>query len=93
MIKASDLIKQQKEREDKKYITFEKIYTHIEKKILINSNSNLYYTWFEVPQLIIGYPTYSIKECIEFIENKLRENGFTVTTYSKNIIYIEWFPK
>lgn len=93
MIKASDLIKQQKEREDKKYINYEKIYGHIEKKIIINSNSNLYYIWFEIPQIIIGSPTYSLNECNEYIQNKLKENGFTVKSYSKNILLIEWFPK
>ena len=31
MVKASELIKQQKEREDRKFITFEKIYKIVEK--------------------------------------------------------------
>lgn len=92
MIKANDLIKQQKNRDNKKYITFNKIYYNIEKKIVNASKINLYYTYYEIPQILIGYPVYSYKECYIYIDEKLKNNGFKTQEYVNNIILISWFP-
>lgn len=92
MVKAEELIKQQKEREDRKYITFDKIYTHVEKKICLASSGNYYYTWFQIPEILIGLPTYSHIECRNFIINKLVSNGFKTEFFDPNIILIKWFP-
>ena len=92
MVKANDLVKKQSDKENKKYITFIKIYNNIEKKITKASDRNLYYTYYQIPQILIGYPTYSIKECYSYIENKLRDNGFNTDEYLDNTILISWFP-
>lgn len=93
MVKAEDLIKQQKEREDRKYLTFDKIYTHVEKKICSASAGNYYYTWFQVPEMLIGLPSYCYKECQTYIMSKLKKNGFETEFFEPNIILIKWFPK
>lgn len=92
MINAKELIKRQKDKEDKKYITFAKIYDNIEKKIIKSSERNLYYTYYQIPQILIGYPTYSITECYSYIDNKLKDNGFKTQEYLNNTILISWFP-
>lgn len=93
MVKAEDLIKQQKEREDRKYLTFDKIYTHVEKKICSASSGNYYYTWFQVPEMLIGLPSYCYKECQTYIIGKLKKDGFETEFFEPNIILIKWFPK
>lgn len=93
MVKAEDLIKQQKEREDRKYVTFDKIYTHVEKKICSASTGNYYYTWFQVPELLIGLPSYSRIECQKYVIKKLKKDGFETEFFEPNIILIKWFPK
>jgi len=93
MVKAEDLIKQQKEREDRKYLTFDKIYEHVEKKICLASSGNYYYTWFQVPEMLIGLPSYCYKECQTYIMDKLKKNGFETEFFEPNIILIKWFPK
>lgn len=93
MVNANDLIKRQKDKEDKKYITFSKIYTNIEKKIIKASDRNLYYTYYQIPQILIGYPSYSIKDCYTYIDEKLKINGFKTEEYLNNTILISWFPK
>ncbi len=93
MVKADDLINQQKERDKIKFITFDKIYNNIEKKILKASSSNFYYIWFEVPTFLIGYPQYNFNECFEYLIYKLKKNGFLVETYDPNVLLISWFPK
>ena len=93
MVKAEDLIKEQKKREDNKYITFDKIYYRVEKKINISSSSNFYYTWYIIPEFLVGLPMYSFDECKQYIEKKLKKNGFNSEYYKPNILLISWFPK
>ncbi len=93
MVKADDLIKQQKEREDRKYVTFEKIYDHVEKKICFASTGNFYYTWYQVPDILIGLPTYSREDCQKYLINRLGKNGFDTEFFEPNILLIKWFPK
>ena len=93
MVKAEELIKKQKEKEDKKYITFEKIYKKIEKKISTASSCDYYYTWYQVPEFLIGLPLYSFNECNEYVQIKLKKNGFDIDFYSPNLLLIKWFPK
>jgi hypothetical protein len=92
MVKAQELINVQKEREKKKFITFEKVFSNIEKKIVKASASNFYYIWYEIPQYIIGFPLYSYVECIEYIIEKLKKNGFKIEKFEPNILLISWFP-
>jgi len=93
MVKADKLIKEQKERDDRKKITFDKIFIKIEKKIVLSSASNYYYTWYSIPEFIVGLPIYSLSGCKEYIVNKLKENGFEIEFFEPNILLIKWFPK
>lgn len=93
MVKAEKLIKEQKEREDKKKETFEKILVIIEKKIILASAANYYYTWYTIPEFIVGLPLYSIIECKDYIEKKIKNNGFESEFFEPNILFIKWFPK
>lgn len=93
MVKADELIKVQKERESIKYKTFDKILKNIEKKILMASSVNEYYTWFEIPSFIIGMPLYNFNECKIKIIKDLKKNGFEIDEYETNLILVKWFPK
>ena len=92
MVDANDLIKEQKKREEIKIVTFEKIYKTIEKKIKLASASNYYYVWHEMPEFILGLPTYNLKSCIKFVVKKLKENNFECDWFMPNILLIKWFP-
>jgi hypothetical protein len=92
MIKANDLIKQQKEKELKKRVIYDKIYTLIEKKISLSSQSDNYYTLFLIPEFMVGQSLYSLKDCNKYIKNKLKNNGFKVEIYDPNILYVNWEP-
>ena len=92
MVKAEDLIKQQKEREDKKKEIFKKILEKIEKKIILASNSNFYECKYEIPEFLMGMPIYSVVDCKKYIKQKLKKNGFKVDNLINNIILISWYP-
>lgn len=90
MVKAADLKKRQKEIENVKFKTFEKILKLIEKKIILASSVNYYSIWFEIPEFILGYPKYELTECVEYLEKKLEEDGFKTKIYQINFLYVEW---
>ena len=92
MVNAQDLINKQMEREQKKFITFKKIYNKIEKKIVSASTTDFYYIWYEIPQYIIGDRYYKCSECSEYIINKLEKSSFKIEKYEPNILLISWFP-
>jgi len=93
MVKADKLIKEQKERDERKKVTFDKVFMKIEKKIVLASAANYYYCWYSIPEFIVGLPMYSLKECKEYIENKLKNDGFETEFFEPNILLIKWFPK
>jgi hypothetical protein len=93
MVKATELIKQQKEREDRKKLTFDKIYLVIEKKIVLASSGDYYYTWYQIPEFLVGLPMYSVDECQKYIQEKLKVNGFETEFFLPNILLIKWFEK
>ena len=92
MVKAHELIKIQKEREERKKETFDKIYVHIEKKIITSSNGSYYHTWYQIPEFLVGLPIYSVDECQKYIQIKLHNNGFKTEFFKPNLIHITWFP-
>ena len=89
MVKANDLIIEQQKREKIKIETFKKVYSTIEKKIVLASASNYYYVWYEVPEFILGLPTYNLKSCIQYVVKKLKENNFDCDWFSPNILNAE----
>jgi hypothetical protein len=93
MVTAEELIKKQKEKDDNKKKYYNKIYNFIENKIILASSNNLYHTWYEIPHIIIGMPLYSLDKCQEYIQKKLKKNGFETSFYEPNILLIEWIPK
>jgi len=93
MVKANNLIKEQQVREERKKITFNKIFLIIEKKIVLASAGNNYYCWYLIPSFIIGLPMYSLQECKDYIEIKINNNGFETEFFEPNILLIKWFPK
>ena len=93
MVKANELIKEQQERDKIKIQTFKKVYKRLEKKIVFASSSNYYYVWYEIPEFILGLPTYNLDECIEYLINELIKNQFSYDLYKPNILLIKWFPK
>jgi hypothetical protein len=93
MVKANDLVKQQKEREERKNKTFDKIYSLVEKKIILASGGDYYHTWYQIPEFFVGLPMYSVDDCQQYIQKKLKKNGFKSEFYDPNILLIEWSTK
>uniref|UniRef100_A0A6C0J5P2 Uncharacterized protein n=1 Tax=viral metagenome TaxID=1070528 RepID=A0A6C0J5P2_9ZZZZ len=90
MVKAFELVKEQKERDKLKKKIYKKIYINVEKKIVQSSGVNLYKCWFQIPEFLINYPLYNVNDCNQYIISKLKNNGFQTELLAKNIIFISW---
>ena len=90
MVKAEELIKQQKEKKEKKIKTFIKIYENLEKKIVMASTSDYNYLWYEIPEYLIGQPFYKLPDCKDYLEKKLKENNFETEFYEPNFLLVKW---
>jgi len=90
MINARNLFVQQKENEKNKNKIYDKIYEIIERKIVVSSSCNYYYSVYEIPEFLIGYTLYSFDDCRKYITNKLKQNNFNVTFYEPTILFITW---
>jgi len=90
MIKASDLIKEQKQRKKHLEKTYDKIYRYVEKKIVECNNINMSQCYYEIPTFMLNLPLYSFNECRDYIIKQLKNNGFSVEMYNSKILLIKW---
>lgn len=92
-INTKHIFKQIERKNERKRETFklvmQKCVSFIEKNVKVNN----YSCFYQVPDFVIGHPMYGIEECINYISNELRENGFIVNYFFPNILYISWNVK
>ena len=89
MIKASELVQQQYEKNKLKDKIYNKIYNRIEHKIKLTSTQNLYECWYDVPEFIFNIPLYKLEDCILYLVTQLQKNEFKIKR-TNNILYISW---
>jgi hypothetical protein len=91
-INIDELYTRKREIEGNKLKIFRNILNRVHKKIKVSSRQthNLQYTFFIIPEFIVGIPTYDIAACTAFIIDKLKENGFIVKYTYPNLLFISW---
>ncbi len=91
-INIDDLYEKKRESDLHTLNTFRKILNRVHTKIKNTTriNKNNQHCWYVVPEIIIGVPRYNLANCIAFIVNELRDNGFGVTYTHPNLIFISW---
>jgi len=62
----------------------------VEKIIYTNRHTDQTFVIFDVPQILIGYPSYDLKMCILFLINKLSQKGYYVSFIAPSYLYIDW---
>ncbi len=56
----------------------------------INLKTSYTYTYFEVPNIIIGSPYYDKMGCVKYLMNKLFHKNFRVEFIEPFYLYIDW---
>ena len=90
MVKAEDLINAQKQRDRHKEIFYKKIYKKVETKIMQSSAMNLYECWYLLPEFLFNIPLYDLEGCKNYLETKLKRDGFSIYFPNINTIVISW---
>ena len=91
-INLDELYEKKKQHDLSRLELYNKILNRIHVKIKTISRQKLdeQFCWFVVPEIIIGVPKYDQGDCIGYIFNKLKENGFAVKYYHPNTLFICW---
>lgn len=90
MVKAADLVKNQKIKKKDKEIVFKKIYERIECKIQKASLQDLYECYYEIPEFILNLPLYNMNDCIQYLIIHMKSDGFNTKLIGTNTLWISW---
>jgi hypothetical protein len=91
-INLDELYEKKKQSDLHKLDLYNKILNRIHVKIKTISRQKIdeQFCWFVVPEVIIGVPKYDQGDCIGYLFNKLKDNGFAVKYYHPNTLFICW---
>ena len=91
-INIDDLYQRKREVDQLKLKVFRKILNRVHTKIKITSRQRCaeQFTFFVVPEFIVGTPRYDVAACIAYIIDKLKDNGFSVAYTHPNLLFISW---
>jgi hypothetical protein len=91
-INLDELYEKKKQHDLSRLELYNKILNRIHVKIKTISKQKIdeQFCWFVVPEIIIGVPKYDQADCIGYIFNKLKDNGFAVKYYHPNTLFICW---
>lgn len=90
LINIMDLHRTINEKNEKKIECYEKILEICHKKITIASENKKLKHIFDIPEYIVGYPLFNLNNCITFIIDNLRINGFLVKYFFPKTLYVSW---
>lgn len=90
-INLDELYETKKQKDLNKLETYNRILNRIHNKIKHVSRQRCeQHCWFVVPEMILGLPRYDNSDCIAYIVQKLRDNGFAVKYTHPNMLFISW---
>ena len=87
-----ELFKEKKQTYEHKIKIYQKILARVHKKIKTTSRmrNSEKFSFFLIPEFILGIPRYDMAECTSFIIEKLSDNGFMVKYTHPNLLFISW---
>ena len=91
-VNLDELYEKKRQYDLRKLELFNKMLHRVHHKIKITSRQKLedQYCWFVVPEIMIGVPKYNQGECIAYIRDKLKTNGFICKYIHPNVLFISW---
>jgi hypothetical protein len=91
-ISLDELYDRKREVEKHKLKIYQRILNrvHVKIKMTARQKHEEQYTFFVVPEFVIGVPKYDVATCISYIVYKLEENGFVTKYTHPNLLFISW---
>ena len=91
-LNLDDLFARKHQVEQNKIKVYQTILNRIHKKIKVTSRQkyNDLFTFYVIPEFIMGIPSYDVASCTGYIIQKLRDNGFIAKYTHPNLVLISW---
>lgn len=91
-LNLDDLYERKRTHDLNTLAVYNKILGRIHNRIQVVSRQHLdiQYSWFVVPEMMIGVPSYDHGACVAYCVDQLRENGFLVKYTHPNLLLISW---
>ena len=91
-LNLDELYERTRETSQTKIKTYQKILARIHSRIkaVSRQRNNNKFCMFVIPEFILGIPRYDIAECINFVIEKLTDNGFQIKYTYPNLLFISW---
>ena len=65
----------------------------VEKIVYTNRYTDKTFIIFEVPKVLIGYPSYDMNSCMSYMISRLSNSGYIVEFIEPFYLYIDWGSK
>jgi hypothetical protein len=94
-INLNELYQLKKKKDSCKIKSFDHILELCHKRIRNIAGYGGLNTFYEIPGMLLGFPLYNIHECMDYLVEKLRKNGFLIQILPPPhicVIYISWDP-
>lgn len=89
-LNVRELTAQLATRQAKRHQCFDRILEMCFMVIKRHADKNALFCLYEVPEFVLGMPLYDLNECISYLVEKLKANGFLVKYYFPRVLYISW---
>lgn len=96
LINMNELYQLKKKKEQIKNVSFDRIIEMCHKRIKNIAAHGGMNTFYEIPGMLLGYPLYNIYDCLDYVVDKLRKNGFLVQVLPPPhvcVVYVSWDPE
>ncbi len=92
-LNANQLFEKNKKQSEKTFNTFKEILKKCNTLIKFANQKKQSDIIFNVPNILLGYPSYDYDECLCYLILKLRNNNFFVKYIYPSQLYISWHDK
>ena len=91
-ISLDELYDRKREVELQKMKVYTTILNRVHSKIKITARQkhDEQYTFYIVPEFVLGVPKYDVATCVSYIIEKLNDNGFITKYTHPNLLFISW---
>jgi hypothetical protein len=92
-INIDDLYEKKRQKDLNQLALFDKLLNRIHVRIKNVSRQKIdeQFSWFLVPETILGVPKYEQASCIAYLMDKLKKSGFSVRYIHPNLLFISWY--
>jgi len=91
-IRIDDLFEKQHKMEDARNSTYAKVLARVHKQIRTTSRMapEAKYCYYSFPEVLVGSPMYSKEACVNFVLEKLIDNGFEAAFVHPGLLVVSW---